>query len=164
MSSWIDPIISPLRAAGDVAKGLVDIRDTVKFGEAVIKLQSQILAAQSGALEAKIREGEMAGRIRELEEQLTQKEAWVAEKQRYRLVELPPSVFAYELIPQSANGDPQHYICQTCFQRGRKSILHATPAVNGIHHLKCYECGSDHRIGHFTGQVRQRRVIRSGWT
>ncbi len=37
--------MSPLNAAGDVAKGLVDIRDLVKLGEAIIKLQAQILSA-----------------------------------------------------------------------------------------------------------------------
>jgi hypothetical protein len=151
MANWIDSIMSPLHAAGDVAKGLVDIRDTVKFGQEVIKLQNQILAAQRGALGAQARETEQATEIRDLRDQLTKLEAWEAEKLRYRMVQLPPSVFVQELIPEKANGEPLHYICQTCFQRGKKSILHGDQQYNGIHHLECHECGTKYKVGHFSG-------------
>lgn len=72
--SWADAIMSPLKAAGDVAKGLVDIRDTVKFGEAVIKLQGQILSAQQGALSAQSREAELGDEIRDLKARVAEVE------------------------------------------------------------------------------------------
>jgi hypothetical protein len=149
MASWIDSIMSPLHAAGDVAKGLVDIRDTVKFGEAVIKLQAQILSAQQGALAAQARETDMAAEIRGLKEHVAEIEAWAAQKDRYRLEKLPPGVFVYALKPEMAGGEPPHQICQTCYQRGKKSILHSDEPGNGLYHLNCHECGATLTVGNF---------------
>jgi hypothetical protein len=149
MAGWLDAIMSPLNAAGDVAKGLVDIRDTVKFGEAVIKLQGQILAAQRGAITAQARETEMADEIRSLRERVVKMEAWEAERDRYRLEELPPGVFVLTLKPEKANGEPPHKICQTCYQRGKKSILHAGEPNSGTYDLKCHECGATLQVGHW---------------
>jgi hypothetical protein len=147
MPSWIDSIMAPLHAASDAATGLVKIRDTVKFGEAVINLQGQIVAALRAASAAQQRETEMAGEISALKDQLTKMEAWEAEKQRYQLVQLPPSIFVYELKPESAAGEPKHYICQTCYQRGKKSILHGGEENSGVHLLQCHECGAKHQVG-----------------
>jgi hypothetical protein len=52
MSAWIDAITSPLKAASETVQGLVQVRDQIKFGDEVIKLQTQILAAQQGASSA----------------------------------------------------------------------------------------------------------------
>ena len=149
MAGWIDSIMSPLHAAGDVAKGLIDIRDTVKFGEAVIKLQAQILAAHQGALAAQARESEMVVEIRELKEDVAEMKAWKAQKERYRLEQLPPGVFVYALKPEMADGEPPHHVCQTCYQRGKKSILHADEPSNGVHRLTCHECGASLIVGHY---------------
>jgi hypothetical protein len=149
MAGWIDSIMSPLHAAGDVAKGLVDIRDTVKFGEAVIKLQTQILSARQGALAAQVRETQMADEIRGLKEQMAKMEAWESQKDRYRLEKLPPGVFVYTLKPEMAGGEPPHQICQTCYQRGKKSILHSDEPGNGLYHLHCHECGTTLTVGNF---------------
>ena len=97
MAGWVDAIMLPLNAAGDVAKGLVDIRDTAKFKDAVIKLQAQILSAQQGALTAQARETQMAEEIRALKAHVAEIEAWAAQKERYELKELRPGVFVYAL-------------------------------------------------------------------
>src|SRR5258708_4064565 len=117
MSGWVDAIMSPLKAAGDVAKGLVDIRDTVKFGEAVIKLQSQILSAQQGALSGQSREAELVDEIQALKARVAEAEGWEAEKNRYALQELPPGKFVYSLRTEMANGEPAHKLCATCFNQ-----------------------------------------------
>lgn len=150
MSGWVDAITSPLKAASDVTQGLIGIRDTVKFGEAVIKLQSQILAAQQGALAAQMRETELVAEIGQLNKKVAEAENWEAQKRRYKLEELPPGVFVYTLNAEMADGEPAHSICQTCFQRGKKSILHRDNRANGMYQLDCRECGSSLRAGTYS--------------
>jgi hypothetical protein len=147
MSAWIDAITSPLKAASETVQGLVQVRDQIKFGDAVIKLQAQILSAQQGASAAQAREAEMIEEIRVLKTRVTELETWEAEKQRYHLERLPPGVFVYSLKPEMVGTEPPHSICQTCYQRGKKSLLHADEPRNGIYHLTCHECSTELRVG-----------------
>ena len=71
-NSVIELITSPLRVASDIASGLINLRDTIKFGEAVTNLLGQIAAAEQGALAAQQRETQMADEIRGLRESLDQ--------------------------------------------------------------------------------------------
>ena len=150
MAGWIDAIMLSLNGAGDVAKGLVDIRDTVKFKDAVIKLQAQILSAQQGALAAHVRETQMAEEIRGLKAHVAEMEAWAVQKERYQLKELAPGVFVYALKPGMEGGEPPHQICQTCYQRGKRAILHADGQHKTAYHLSCRECGTQLQVGYIS--------------
>jgi hypothetical protein len=105
-------------------------------------LQEQILAAQEA-------QSKLVEHLRALEKEVADLKTWEAEKQRYQLQQLPPSVFVLTLKPEIAAGEPIHSICQTCYQRGKKSILHGDEHRNGIHHLTCHECGTRLQVGHF---------------
>src|ERR1044071_2008400 len=134
--------IGAVKAAFEIAKGLKDINDATIRNAAIIELQEKILRAQE-------EQSALVDRTRELEQQLASFKIWETEKQRYQIRELPPGVFVYELKHDVAAGEPPHYICQTCYQRAKKSILHADEPRNGLHHLICHECGTDLRVGHF---------------
>jgi hypothetical protein len=149
MASWVESIMSPLKAAGDMAQGLIEIRDTVKFGDAIIKLQAQIMSAYQGAATAQAREAATIEEISSLKRRVAELETWDAEKKRYQLDSLPPGVFVYTLKPAMAESEPMHHICQTCYQRGKKSILQADEHHNGVHHLSCNECGTQLLTGNF---------------
>ncbi len=140
MTSLIDSITNPLKTAGETAQKLMSLRDTAKFGDAVIELQAQIMAAQQGALAAHQREATMAEEIRDLKSRMVELEAWDAEKQRYQLTELPPGVFVYRLKPDMQGSEPMHSICEKCYQNGKKSILHSRGKWSGVEHLKCHSC------------------------
>jgi hypothetical protein len=147
MSGWIDAVISPLKAAGDTAQRLLEIRDTVKFGEAIVKLQSDLLSAQHGALTAQGREATLLDELNQLKRRISDLEAWQKEQERYELTRLEPGVFVFALKLHMAVGEPTHCICQTCYQRGKKSILHSDERRNGIYHLICNECGTKLEVG-----------------
>ena len=123
MSALIDAIASPLKAAGESLGKLVEVRDTVKFGEEVAKVYSQLMAANQGVLAAQDAKTELLGEISALKARISELETWEAEKQRYALQQLPPGVFVYALRQEAAASEPSHNICQTCYQRGKKSIL-----------------------------------------
>ena len=123
MANFLSAVLDPLKSAGDTAKALVEIRDTAKFGSAIIELQAQILAAQHGALAAQEREATMAEEIRRLKEKMAKLEAWDTEKQRYQLTDFGGGTFAYLLKPDVGSSEPEHRICPACYQKGEKSIL-----------------------------------------
>src|SRR3954470_12761414 len=108
--------LASLKAAKDIAEGLVNLRDTAKFQGAVVELQGKILAAHADQFA-------LLERVRELEAKMAQLEAWEAEKKRYKLTDYGSSTFAYELKAEAAEGEPMHRLCAACYQQGHKSIL-----------------------------------------
>jgi hypothetical protein len=163
MAAWLDAIMSPLKTAGEMAQGLIEIRDTVKFGDAVIKLQAQIMSAQQGALAAQSRETEMTEEIRSLKTHVAELEAWDAQKDRYDLKRLEPGVFVYSLKPDMAAGEPPHYICQTCYQHGKRSILQSLGAYNGQEKFDCHECKTRLATGIYTPPPSRGGPRRGSW-
>ena len=133
MSAWIDAITSPLKAASETVQGLVQVRDQIKFGDGVIKLQAQILSAQQGASSAQAREMEMAEEIRKLKARVAELEDWDAEKKRYKKVKLPPGIIVHMLKEEcAAPGEPVHPICPTCYGNNKSSPLQQDETNHGV--------------------------------
>ena len=143
MPAWLDGIMSPLSAAGESIQKLIEVRDLIKFGDALGKLQAQILSAQQGALAAYARETALLEEIGDLKKRVTELEAWETEKQRYELVALAPNVMAYSVKANARSAEPPHYICANCYQVGRKSFLNQY--VHGEYHdaYRCKLCGEE---------------------
>jgi hypothetical protein len=156
MASWIEAIISPLKTAGELAQGLIEVRDTVKFGDAVIKLQAQIMAAHQGAFAAQALQTAMAEEVRALKEKVARFETWDAEKSRYQLQKIPPSAFVYALKENEARGEPMHYLCQRCYHDGKKSILQSRGLHNGLERFHCNSCSAEIVAGSFRAPTVQR--------
>lgn len=123
MATWLESITSPLSAASEGIQKLIEVRDLVKFGDALGKLQAQILSAQQGALAAYTRELALLDEIGTLKKRVADLEAWEREKARYELVALAPNVMAYSIKATARGTEPPHYICANCYNAGRKSFL-----------------------------------------
>lgn len=115
--------IGSLRAANDMAKGLVTIRDAVMLNDAAIALQQKIIDAQTTILSAQEEHSKLLARISELEGQLSEKRKWDEEAARYELRDYGGGTYAYHLRAELAAGEPDHRLCPTCFSRGTKSVL-----------------------------------------
>ncbi len=166
MASLIDSITNPLKTAGETAQKLISLRDTAKFGDAVIELQAQIMTAQQGALVAHQREAAMAEEIRNLKTRMAELEAWDAEKQRYELTDFGSGTFAYLLKPDMSSGEPEHRLCAACYQKGQKSILQFRyQTATRQDKYACPACKTDVLLGEYGDPpvVRTRGPGRS-WT
>ena len=116
--------IASMKTAGDIAKGLIGIRDEAKIRERVIELQQVILSAQQSAIAAQSGEFELMEQIRNLEQKLVELQDWEREKKRYRLRDFGGGTFARELKDEEVTADePKHLICANCFDQRRKSTL-----------------------------------------
>jgi hypothetical protein len=141
--------LASLKVAKDLAEAMIGLRDAQAFQAKAIEFQSAIMDAQNSVFAANEERTALLQEIAGLKEQLARYEAWEAEKARYRLERLEPGVFVYTLKPDMAAGEPAHHICQTCFQRGKKAILHSDEHRNGVHHLSCTECGTKLQVGNW---------------
>lgn len=80
--------MSLFKSLMDTAKGLKDINDATARNAVAIELQEKILAAQEV-------QSALIERVRNLEAQTANLEAWEAEKARYELNEVAPKKYAY---------------------------------------------------------------------
>ena len=125
----ISGLAASLTAAADITKGIVGLRDATMVQDKVIELQGVILSAQSNALTAQSEQFSLLERIRALEEKVTGFEAWDTEKQKYELKQVHTGAFAFVLKPEASSGEPPHWLCTTCYENNRKSILQAQGRV-----------------------------------
>lgn len=134
--------VTGLKMAGDIAKGFLKLNSMAEVQGLTIELQSTILAAQTSALAAQAEQSSMIQRVRDLEQEIAQIKAWKEEKQRYQLIEPWYGCFVYALKESSKGTEPPHYICEHCYQEGRKSILHNHTLYKPtyLQVLKCSHC------------------------
>lgn len=149
--SLVGTALTSINAAISLGRGAVALRDDAKAQEIVGAMNEQLLDAQqrlfelSAALLALQQEHfETAQELRELREAL-------AERDRYSLFRLPNGQFAYRVNGTPALGgaadptlsEPDHYICQQCFDGGgkHKVVLQRRFRVGaGSYHLECPAC------------------------
>ena len=146
-----DPVsktVSTLQSAYSLAKDIADLNDAHAVKVQIGELQTQILSAQESALRSQESEAALARQVHELEQRVAQMETWDVEKKRYKLTELPPGVFVYALQKNAEGGEPMHYLCETCFNKGHKSVLHNRGHFNGLDHFECHACDAKINTGH----------------
>jgi len=138
----IQGAVMSLKAAGDIAKGLLHLQSLAEVQTKVIELQSAILAAQSGALAAQSQQSTMIQRVRDLEEEIAHVKAWEEQKQRYQLIEPWNGCFVYALKELCKGTEIPHWICEHCYQDGRKSIIQNGEKWDShtIQLIKCSHC------------------------
>ena len=141
--SLIQGTISGLKLAGDIAKGLLELKSLSDVQGKVIELQSAILSAQSSALSANADQSAMVNEIRRLKEEIACVKAWETQKQRYQLTQFRsgPGV-VYSLKESMSNSEPPHWICTKCYEDGKRMILQPA-TINGFIHIVCPSCKLD---------------------
>jgi hypothetical protein len=118
MPAWLEAITTPLSAASEGVQKLIEVRDLIKFGDALGKLQAQILSAQQGALAGYTRELALLDEIGALKKRVTDLETWNSEKDRYELKHLGWGAYAYMLKQGERGAKPPHWVCANCYEHG----------------------------------------------
>lgn len=121
--SSITAAVSSLKMAGDMVKGLINLRTADEVQSKARELNQQIIDAQQQVFVAHAAQVELLGRVGELEGQVQRMKDWEAQKARYDLAAPFAGCMVYALKKDLSNGQPPHYLCVTCFERGEKSIL-----------------------------------------
>jgi len=139
----VEPTLQTLGVGlASAAKILQALKELVR-GDAkaqVAALYDVILSAQTSALEANLKQSAMIERIRELEEEVARIKAWGDTARRYELVSPWTGAFVYALKKSSGSTEPPHWLCQKCYEDGRKSILQRSEAGPTKWTYDCAQC------------------------
>ena len=160
----ISSLAGSLKAASDIAKAMIALRDAEAFQAKAIELNREIMSAQSSALAAYSDQAAMIERIGNLEKQIAELEAWEREKERYQLTDHGGGTFTYGLKTGMEGSEPFHRICAHCYQQRRKSILqsHGT-FMGGREKVTCHACQGSFMLGLYVNSTSPSSG-RSGWT
>jgi len=116
--------LSGLKAAFDLTKGLVGVRDQAVFQAQLIQLQQAILEAQASTTAARAEQDRLQDEARALRRKIEELEDWKADTARYSLRQVGQGVTLYALGEGEAG--PAHFLCPACFNAKRKSIVQKT--------------------------------------
>lgn len=135
--------ITSLKAAFDLTKAMVDLRDAEAFRSRALELQGVIAEALGQVIEAREAHSVQIDRIRALETEVADLKAWGAEKQNYELKTIGYGSVAYMLKPEARGSSPPHWLCPNCYAKGKKSFLQAVgPIIQRKTVYKCAGCDS----------------------
>ena len=134
-----------LKLVADLLKSVLDLGDRAASSSQVAselveslnakirELHTEVLAAYASAFTAQADQLSLSNRVRELEEELAQREDWSAEQERYVMHAVDAGAFTYVLKPGVEPAEPPHWLCQQCFQQQRKSVLQLAGQAAGRH-------------------------------
>lgn len=141
MLAELSAAVSSIKATSDIVKGIGSAVSEVKLNEIKLDLQRALLEAREALSDAQAVEAATAARIRELEQEIVRLKDWSVERQRYQLCDVGRGGFAYLLRTGMENGEPAHWLCATCFNQGRKSLMQSKG--NGVGNRSAAERGLD---------------------
>ena len=118
--------LAGLKALIEVTKVAVDARDDTKVKGALIDMQSRLMDAMTAALESQATAHSLQLALHQEQEKARALEMKLQERARYTLAQIAPGqgAMAYRFEPdEEGSPTPSHYVCQPCFDQGRKSVL-----------------------------------------
>lgn len=137
----IQGTVAGLKSAYEIAKGIAELKNMTDVQGRVIELQNTILDAQSAAMAANAEQFAAIEELRKLKGELQEIRGWEAERQRYKLrkpTQQSTGVVYALKKEQNHKDEPPHYICTTCYEAGRKSMLSLTQLERGGYF--CWVC------------------------
>lgn len=162
MLSEIQMAISSLAGARTVAEGLISERDASKVSEATAALLERLICAQSAVLALQSAQALLHDELArmkkeklELEEELARRVSGAHQFVGYELAEIAyGTVSAYAQKPDENGFRAPPYLCATCFQDGKKSILNFQDATDKLPSRLVCPTASSHTLA----------LRRGGWT
>ena len=103
----------------------------LEISERFSSIQVQLLAAQQQAIE-------LTERCQKLQDELNRMNEWLAQKARYSLRKVGEKQYVYGLKPDRQEDEPEHWLCTSCFQAQRISILQGLTGSGKF--LTCVRC------------------------
>jgi|SRR3990167_733995 len=140
--------VGSLKAAGDIAQGLISLKTMADVQAVSIKLNQQLIAAQHQIFAANAAQTALVERVRELEGQIAAMKDWDAQKQRYQMVVPFSGCTVYALKQSMSEGEAAHYLCANCFQSGKRSFLQAVKSKDHWVHYVCAACKAEMDTGY----------------
>lgn len=131
----INAAIGAATTAIHVLKAAVDARDDAKIKAAVADISIRLLDVATNANSLAAENGTLQSNLHSAQAELRELREKVAERDRYTLSKLGVlgEFYAYKLRASTELSDRKdevpHYVCQPCFDSGKKSVLHVSQYI-----------------------------------
>lgn len=146
--SLISTAMASLRLAKDLSTAAVELRDWNQMVGEITKINGELLKAQDALFTHSTSLLDLQKKLAEMDHDLRQANEALAERGRYALFEIGRGKLVYRLNVVQAKGDaaeavhhePIHYLCQPCFDLGRKMVLRLYPDAADGPVARCPQC------------------------
>lgn len=139
--SLVTGAVTAIQAARKIGSAALQVRDFNKFAGTIAEINDQLLKAQESLFAHNADMLDLQQKYHEACEELRRLKAVAADREGYVLRELAPGVFAYL---SEGRPEPQHYLCQPCFDKGVKSVLQDRHNAGPVY-LHCTVCDAKYR-------------------
>jgi rubrerythrin len=134
--------LKSVKSIYDIAKEVRNSGDPEKLRVAAAQMFDLALSAreQTAALQEERNDALVANA--NLKQELSRMKSWEAEEGRYQLRAIYEGSFAYALKTEANNGEPPHWLCPTCFQQRKKSVMQRGDygGMAGYYYWNCPVC------------------------
>lgn len=140
--AFIAQAFTSLQATANIAKALIGVRDQAMIDAKLIELNQSLITAQGNVMQAQSEQSALIQEVCDLKQKIMDMENWRNEQQRYQLISPWAGGFVYALKESCKGADPPHWICQQCYEKGRKSVLQNCQKHDRriFYTLKCFNC------------------------
>jgi chromosome segregation ATPase len=131
-----------IKCAVDLLKSVNEAKTEVEKNNITLALQGQLLELQSRLSSIQSNYDQLYSQKQEIEAELKK---LIERRDNYVLIGIGNGSYAYDYVGKTGGEfGAHHYLCQLCFDKGIKSVLHGFTA-NGRQYYECKESES-HRI------------------
>jgi len=133
--SLIAGLASSLSSAASLSKTLLGMKIDTEVRDAVIAIQSDLISAQSAALQSLEERDRLYRRIQDLESEINRRANWAAIAAKFEPYETSLA-FAYQSSDQEFKG----LYCPKCFENERLARLQESKSRYNGHVGRCLQC------------------------
>lgn len=136
--------MSALSTALGIAKTAVEARDEAKINVALAEINTKQLALSMAALHLAESLSACQAAKSDLERENRDLVRELDDRKRYVLHALAPGRIAYRFAPLPDSLEPEHYLCQLCYDQGIKSVMRLNEASEWTsRHYACAAAGNN---------------------
>lgn len=135
-----------LQTAFELGKAALAARDSVKLRDALSEVLDHLAKARLSLADVSLQTFELAQKLQVSEQERRDLLAAIEERGNYELVEVSagnfamrPKVHLSESSLAPGGAEPLHYLCQACFDKGRKTVLQRAAYEWGVTWV-CHPC------------------------
>ena len=119
----IEMFLESIKSVSTISRDLLGLVKSGAASKKIGEMNAKILEAQQFALATQSDQFSLSKRVGDLEKELVDLKDFRREKQNYELQALGNTAFAYVYKPPVDSTEPIHWLCSTCCDQDRKSIL-----------------------------------------
>jgi rubrerythrin len=134
--------LGSLKAAKDIVAGIASLKSEVEVNQVKVELQRALIEAFGALSEAQHAQAGKEQELEALRKEIQQLLDWSEERKKYALTAIAGGAFAYMPRSAEATGEPAHWLCASCFDGGRRSIMQPIGSMNGDATWQCPSCKS----------------------